>query len=488
MSVKSKTSHDQTTLVSVILLSLCLLTLIVSLVGLYRTSVITNARVVDLQSSWELVMHDGAQGNELLATNNLMQGIIRPVPAVQSAAGWSLAMAILTVLLFAWYLITSYRANRHPNVGVQNTGSNSEIDRILDEIAPLASGDLDVRASATEGSAGALADALNSTVLRLQKSTALQLDASGTLRQAADDSQTLSAMLEEKCVNQTEDISSASSLLSAMNRTAEELLIKATESAKACSLVGKQAQMTSLELKQAIHRLSGMKGNLRASRDTLNSLEAHTGGIETCLATACGLTQRLEIIAVNMTLGSQSAVNQVNDVGISSMAVTKDRVTDDLLQLAQQLEHATRDIRSLISSASTDVSCVIEELDALDQTLTVQSNKTVDLKVEMDSILSKTVQTKRVSTSMLNLTETHSGSVQRLMDSMSLINRNTVALKKNIRDGAMRVDGLKRLGNDLRQGVSDLHLPDDTHGIDSEVNPSGTSAAREAANRAVSNG
>ena len=483
MMFDGSSAHNRRISVPAILLALCVLTLIVSLVGLYRTSSVTNARVTELNSSWQSVVDNGVSGAEMLKTDELLRNIARPVPAVQTAAGWSLAMAALTALLTLWLVLACRSPKRARSIKEADSRQDNDtsLNRMLDEVAPLASGDLDVRATATTGSVGTLAEAFNHSVAQLQRLTSLNLDTSTTLRQAAYDSQNTQAMLERQWSEQSSRLHDSSNLLSSISQVAGELSANATEAADASGLVGNQAQSVSIELKQHTGTLTDVNAGIRLSRETVETLQDYVSGISAALSTVNEVARRFDLLLLNMSLRSNDAGNNavLSDTSLPSS------VTEALSQLAHELNVEAKQISSLNRNVSTELNATFNQLNDLHSTLNGEVQQSVQLQKSLETIMSETLQLQRHALGIAERTAEQASNVKHLSENVDLINKATAKTRLDIASGIVGTDVLTSLGNDLRQSVSDLHLPEN-RGSSSEQ--SATRKARSDNKRAVING
>ncbi|MFK7857490.1 MAG: methyl-accepting chemotaxis protein [Granulosicoccus sp.] len=483
MAVHNNAFHENRIGLPAVLLSLCLLALVVSLFGLFRTSGVTQTRVNDLQISWQTLMEDGVDGAEVVATNRLMQGVVRPVPAVYSAAGWSLALGALSLVFFGWLLLTVRSVQRKRASGGELEARNDQAAtaRLLDEMAPLASGDLRVRATASDGTAGALADAFNHAVSELQRLAGIQLSTSRTLGESVSKSQELATAIERQCTQQTGHIHQSSNVLLGMSSSTGALSANAAETSVTTQVILDKVDHVHAALKASSKQIDSMRRDSDLSVSLVQSLSQYVHPIEDSFAVLEDLARHTELLAVNTTIRA-SSVSATADLGSDDVS----RLTDEVARLGDALGRATDDVRSLIRSISVDsteaITCMRRVYSGCDKQF-----------VQMDSLADALAQirthTSSVHTHAVHVAEeavVHAGVVRNLSENMNLINQITEQTGQDARTNAASMDGLKRLANDLRQSTSDFIL------TDSDVNAADTqptkSVARRAAERAAING
>jgi len=107
----------------------------------------------------------------LRSINTAANGLSDQRTLINRLHNWALVVSLLSAALFGvllWGLWRSACQRRQANEGKHRSEQNA-IVRLLDEITPLAQGDLRVRATVGEASTGAVADAFNYAIDELRR-------------------------------------------------------------------------------------------------------------------------------------------------------------------------------------------------------------------------------------------------------------------------------------------------------------------------------
>ncbi len=486
MSVENGSSVDRRLSAPFVLLMLCLLALLVSLIGLYRTSSITQTRMADLQVSWQAIMEGEIDGTELLATDRLMQSVVRPVPAVRSAAGWSLGMAALSLVFIAWLVsvIRSSSRTRQSMTDQQGRNSQAAVDKLLDEIAPLASGDLGVKATSSEGAAGALADGFNYAIGELRRLVGSQLSTSRTIADSVGQSQALADNIEQHCTRQSDRLHQSSNLLLCLSNTTGDLSASAAESTVTTKLIVDRVVAVSKALKFSLQHVQEARDESGNTTRLLQSLVAYVKAIDEGNASVKDIARRTELLALNTTIRVSASAGQSHAGDNSSSDIG--RLTEDVATLAETLGQATGDIGSLANASAADTAEALMALQRITQTLDDHIGQLQSAEILLDEIRVNATATNTQTMSMAENTAMNASVIRDLSENMDLINQITQQTVQNVSDHVESLESVKKLATDLRQSVSDFTLSDDAEA--SAIEDGTVSGARRAAERAVFNG
>ncbi|MFK8081063.1 MAG: hypothetical protein AB8B97_12320 [Granulosicoccus sp.] len=482
MSAHSNASFENRVILPAVLLSLCLLALVVSIFGLFRTSDISETRVNELQASWQTLIEDGVEGSEIASTNRLIEGLARPIPATHSAAAWSLGLGAMSLVFFIWLMLMMKSAQRGL-ISAENQEARNDLaatTKLLDEMAPLASGDLGVRASASDGVAGALAYAFNHAVSELRRLAETQLVTSRTLGESVSQSHDLATAIERHCAQQTEHVHQSSNALLGMSNSSGSLSANAAETTVATHRVMARIDDVSFVLKTSSKQIDSMRREADRSISLMQSLSQYMHPMEDSFFQLEDLARRAELLAVNTTIRNSSGRtdNASEDV---------ERLTDEVARLGDTLARATGDARSLLTDINAESSEAISCMQRLHSGSDTQFNEMRKLGDALEEIRASTRTIHSHAELMAEQAVMHAGVVRDLSENMNLVNQITEQTGQDAQSNAALMDSLKKLANDLRQSTADFNIPDTGNPVENDSQPF-KSVARRAAERAEING
>lgn len=467
--------------VPLLLLWLALLAMLISLFGLLRTANIANERVNELQASWQLVQDGPVEGSELIATDILMQRVQVPVPALAEAAYWSLGLGIISALLVVW-LVLSTRYPLKGSSGLENSLDSKEeaaVIKLMDEMAPLASGDLRVRATVSETATGSLADAFNYAISEMQWLVSSVGKSSEQVNNAIDRSRQSARHVADACAEQSRQIHRSSNELLSMSAAMSELAADAADSSVAAQATVEQVEKGSDALLATLKRLSSIHEEADVTTKLMYRLKENVAAIDERAGVIEEVARQTDLLALNTTIrasaGSRSA-------SVGDAAADLGRLSDEVAQLADVLGQATKDIISLTRTISLDAADTVQSMEHTTSEIASGVQQTQAASDALDTIYldAQTVRARVVD--MTEKTVTQSGTVAKLTEYMDLINRITRQTSNRVTGNAESLDELQELAAELRQSVSDFRLPAQ---LSEDAEPAETSKARKAANRAA---
>lgn len=477
------TSQDKTLSVPFILLMLSLFALLVSLFGLQRTAGIANERLNELQVAWEAVQDGTVEGSELVAADRVIERMAVPVPVVQNSARWSLGLALLSLALLAWLVVASRRANQIRNDYDDSRERNEQasIIKLLDEMAPLASGDLRVRATVTEAMTGALADAFNYAVSELRWLVGTMRQSAVQVEESVKRSRSTADTVAKACSDQTMQIHRSSNFLLSMSGTMAELSADAAESSSAAQAAVEKADSGVHALDSSLSRLSIIRDEADSTTRLMHRLAENVRAIDEHVLAVQEVAKRTDLLALNTTIRASAGSRSVSG---SDAAADLGRLSDEVAQLADVLGQATRDIGSLTRTISQDAGDTVQSMEHTTAELAAGVEQTQQAAIALHAIRSDSQAVHHRVTLMAEKTMEHSGIVRQLSENMDLISRITQQTSDGVNANSQSLDELQELASELRQSLSDFRLPAKTtpQHMQSKTTPSD---ARKAADRAV---
>ena len=484
MDVRRTSAYDRRLGVPFILLILCMLALVVSLIGLYRASTITHSRVADLQVSWEALMEGGVDGAELLATDRHMRALARPVPGAESAAAWSLAMAALSLVFLTWLVITARSVENARSDDEHNSERNDQaaMAKLLDEIAPLASGELGVKATAQHGTPGALADAFNFAVGELQRLTATQMASARSVGDAVNKIRDTGANIERRCIDQSSRIHSSSNLLLGMSSSASALSAHAAGTTQILSKVLEHTDKGAIKQHSWLQQMHAVRSQAEDSFKRLQSLAMHLRQIEDNVGQLEEVARRTHLVALNSTLRATTAGSK-GDSNLPLSVISE--LSGELTSLVEETNSAIAEIKASFDHLRTDESTARELMGSLLEGYESQEQQAGQLDSVKRIIHDNIDGLQQHVAIMADQTVQYSGVVRELSGNMDLINQLTQDSIGDVQKNVNHLDDLNKMSKKWRQHLSDFSMPGSD---DSVTSGASKSAARLAAERALING
>ncbi|MGQ7846978.1 methyl-accepting chemotaxis protein [Granulosicoccus sp. 3-233] len=490
MSAVAYTSRERKLSVPFVLLILSILALLVSLMGLARTSALASERMADLQVAWEAVQDGSVEGSELVATDRLMGRLRMPVPAMRNAAYWSLGLAFLSLLLFCWLLVSSRRSveQEESRRGIEDSHEQAAVLRLMDEIAPLASGDLRVRATVGNNMTGSLAEAFNYSISELRWLVGTMGHTSEQINAAILRSRESAESVSMACTEQSAETLRSSNHLSALGGAMAEISSDAAETATTAQAAVAQAELGAESLAITLNRLFSIRNEADVTTRLMHRLVENVAAINERVGVIREVARRTDLLALNTTIRA-SAGSRASSPG--DAAADLGRLSDEVAQLAEVLGRTTRDIDTLTSTIAQDASDTVQSMEFTSVELAAGVSQTEKATTSLQAIRQDADTLRQRASTLAQRTTAQTALVRTLSENMDVINRITRQTDDAVTGNVDSLSELEELASELRQSLADFQLPPRPaaeSGAGEEGSVVKASQARRAAERAAIHG
>lgn len=472
-----------------ILLTLSLLAMLVSLVGLQRATSITNERLDELQNSWNALQDGPIEGAKLVETGRLMDNLSLPIPAATSAAQWSLALAVIS-LLFVFWLMMAVRKDHRENLAadIENAeGEKQAIIRLTEEVAPLSTGDLRISATVDQNMTGPLADGFNHAASELRWLVTTITSSSNQLRDSVENCRETGRLITGNANRQSEQIHQSSNFLLSMAGSLAELSSGVSEQSSAARAIVDKSKLGSAELVQLQGSCRSGEARMNEIGSVMSRLEDTLRSIDEQILAVQDVSRRTELLALNTTIRMSAGAEGTTEASLTQdTASSIGKLSDEVAQMADLLSQAIREIESSSRHISQEVVATrhlvdqaknqtLDELDAVDK-----------LSELIDSIVKESGTVESYLLGFAETTVTHSGVVSQLTENLDVLNRITQGHVESVRSSEESLEELVNLADELQAAVVEFKLPGKA--VSTVQAKPAVSAARRAADRAVIHG
>jgi twitching motility protein PilJ len=363
---------------------------------------------------------------------------------------------VLVIVLFAWARVRAVEReieDRERAAYVQsreNERNQEAILRLLDELAPLADGDLTVQATVTEDITGTIADSINYAigVLRDLVSTinqsAIQLD--GATRQT----QSLSQHLAKAATAQSKQIFSATESAATMAGSTEEISGNAERAADVARHSVDVAHKGGDAVRRTIDGMNTIRETIQETSKRIKRLGESSQEIGNIVELINDIAEQTNILALNASIQASMA----GDAG-RGFAV----VADEVQRLAERAAAATRQIEALVRTIQTDTNEAVVSMER-------STTDVVGGALLAENAGAALEEIEQVSTQIASLVQNISASSRQQAASAQGIARNMQVLKEistqtSEATGAtsQAIAKLAELSSDLRKSASGFRLP-----------------------------
>ena len=396
------------------------------------------------------------------------------VPLVPVA--WSaLGLALLVGVLSLWLLLDSRRRRerRERADDGRTRREQAAILKLLDEIAPLASGDLRVRATVSEAMTGALADAFNHAVAELRWLVGTVDQSAARVEQSVQASRESARHLVNSCTVQAREIHRSSNHLGTMSETMAELSAHAAECARIATLSLAESERGGKAIEESVRRQARVREQAELATTLMQRLTENAGSIDERVETIREVARRTDLLALNTTiraaanaaagarLEEEGNMDLADATGAWGSAASGDlsRLSDEVSRLADLLGGAARDIASLSGTIRQDADDTAQAMARTHEELLSGAADAERASDSLDSIEAVSRELHALVRDMADKALRQSGVVRQLSTNMGTINRITSDTSRDVQRAAGSLEELQDLAVELREGVSDFRLP-----------------------------
>ena len=368
--------------------------------------------------------------------------------------GWASLFALFGLALLALLLFGLVRAQVRRSEADHGTERKQQdaILLLLDEMAPLASGDLRVTATVSEATTGALADAFNFAVTELRRLVHAVTDSAGQVKASVTETRESAKQLAQASAVQAREIHRSSNYLNVMSDTMAQLSAHAAESSRMADTSVEQARVGAVALQKNVSGLQRIREQANMTTRLMQRLVESSNSIKVRMQDISEVAKRTDLLALNSTIRAAASMNTGNTNDLSQLA-------EEIAQLADVLNLATRDIAGLTDIIQQDASLTLSSMQRTTDELNTGQDKATEASESLNTITLASRELRALITDIAAKTLRQAGVVKQLSANMGVINGITRDSAMGLHDSAQALDELYNLATDLRQSVADFRLP-----------------------------
>ncbi len=388
----------------------------------------------------------------LLAASAALGAAYQGAGAVQRYYAWgavlggALALACLLFLGRAYIVGSRRRAAESER---EYRISQKAIQRLLDEISNLATGDLTVRAQVTEHMTGAIADSINYTVEELRRLVTGITDASQQVTTATQQAQTVSGRLLEAAQKQAAEIQGAGHSVGEMAQSMIAVSRKAGDSAKVAEASLHAAGKGTQAVQNAIRGMNEIRVQIQETAKRIKRLGESSQEIGEIVQLISDITEQTNVLALNAAIQAASA-------GEAGRGFTV--VAEEVQRLAERSAEATKHISAIVKSIQRDTQDAVEAMERSTQGV-VQGTKTADEAGQaLHEIEGISTQLAELIGYISQATEHQAASATKVSSSMKVILGITQLTTDGTKQTAAAAGRLTALADGLKSSVAGFKL------------------------------
>ncbi len=399
---------------------------------------------------------------------DVQQTVVDPAPKVdqmfaaqqRSLSRWLytlLPLLLLSMAVVGWlFYLSSQPQQTQPNPRMRTVDSRANqnaILQLLDEMEPLADGDLRVKATVSEAMTGALADAFNHAVTELRWLVGAIKGSAAQVNESVSNTRESANNLAQASAVQAREIHRSSNYLNVMSDTMAQLSAHAAESSRIAVDSVKQAQVGTLAVDANVKGLVNIREQAQMTSRLMERLVESSDAIKKHVNEIQRVAKNTDLLALNTTIRAAAASGGDQTTELSQLSA-------EVTHLASTLGMATRDIGNLAGVIQQDAALTLTSVKKTNRELDVGHQKAIQASHSLKAIEAVSDDLQNQINDMASKTLRQAGVVRQLSANMGVINGITRDSAVGLQDAASDLEDLQTMANALLQSVSGFTLPE----------------------------
>jgi twitching motility protein PilJ len=364
------------------------------------------------------------------------------------------AVLVLLTMMLAYHRARDYRTAAEQQAQ-QNERNQQAILRLLDELQPLADGDLTSEATVTEDITGAIADSINYAIGALRDLVATINDSSILLDGASKQTEATSQHLVRSSELQLKQLAAASESIAQMAISIEEV----SGNAERCADVARHSVDVASKGGEAVRRtIEGMntiRETIQETSKRIKRLGESSQEIGNIVELINDIAEQTNILALNASIQASMAGEAGRGFAV---------VADEVQRLAERSANATKQIEVLVSTIQSDTNEAVVSMER-------STTDVVGGALLAENAGAALEEIDQVSNQFATLVQNISGSAREQAEAAADITRNMQVLRgignktaQSTTATSSAISKLSELASQLRKSVSGFLLPGERSG------------------------
>jgi methyl-accepting chemotaxis protein len=336
------------------------------------------------------------------------------------------------------------------------------VQKLMTEIADVASGDLTVEAEVSNDFTGSLADAVNFMILQLRAIVTNVHDATIQVSSSANEIQITTEYLSRGGDEQANQIQETSAAIDEIASSIQQVADNASQSLS----VAEQARVTARKGTEAVSdTIKGMdriRDQVQETAKRIKRLGESSQEIGDIIKLISDIADRTSILALNASIQAAMAGEAGRGFAV---------VAEEVERLSERSNEATRKVASLIKTIQTTTAEAVAAMEESTREVVEGSNLTLTAGSALSEIDSVSNRLAEIIQSIAYSVKQQARGSEALSKSMGQISQVTQQTAAGTREAAQSVSDLARLADELRNSVSTFKLPhsDGRNGVHSHL-------------------
>ncbi|MBL8217469.1 MAG: HAMP domain-containing protein [Bryobacterales bacterium] len=326
------------------------------------------------------------------------------------------------------------------------------IQKLLDDISGVATGDLTQEAEVTAEVTGAIADSFNYMIGELRQIVRNVTHTTSDVGSSAQNVLKTAESLAQNSLGQVRQLTEASSSIDHMARSIREVSSTAGQAASVAEQTFQKAKQGSEAVQKTIQGMGGIRNQVQETSKRLKGLGERSQEIGSIVQLIGDIADRTSILALNASIQAAMAGEAGRGFAV---------VAEEVERLAERAAEATKKVNTLIKSIQADTSEAITAMEETTREVVDGSNLANAAGRTLSEIESVTAQLTNLIHSISTASGEQAQGSEYISKSMFDLSAHTQATAAGAKQAADSVQHLAELTSDLRRSMQRFRLPAD---------------------------
>ncbi len=324
------------------------------------------------------------------------------------------------------------------------------IQKLLDDISGVASGDLTQEAEVTAEVTGAIADSFNYMISELRQLVSSVNSTTGHVGQSAGQVLSTAEMLAQGSIGQAKQIAEANNSIQQMARSIREVSSTASTASSVAEQTFQKAKQGSEAVQKTIEGMGGIRNQVQETSKRLKGLGERSQEIGSIVQLIGDIADRTSILALNASIQAAMAGEAGRGFAV---------VAEEVERLAERAAEATKKVNTLIKSIQADTAEAITAMEETTREVVEGSNLSNAAGRTLSEIEAVSSQLSGLIRTISSASDEQARGSEHVSRSMNEISVHTQETAEGARKAAISVQELAKLTEELRRSMQRFRLP-----------------------------
>lgn len=328
------------------------------------------------------------------------------------------------------------------------------IQKLLDDISGLATGDLTQEAEVTAEVTGAIADSFNYMIGELRQ---IVRSVNRTTSDVGDSAKTVlktTEVLAQGSQGQARQIAEATSSIEEMAKSVRQVSATAGQASNVAEQTFQKAKQGSEAVQKTIQGMGGIRNQVQETSKRLKGLGERSQEIGSIVQLIGDIADRTSILALNASIQAAMAGEAGRGFAV---------VAEEVERLAERAAEATKKVNALIKSIQADTTEAITAMEETTREVVDGSNLANAAGRALSEIEAVSAELTTLINSISSASEIQAVGSEHITRTMADISQNTLVAANGAKNAADSVHQLATLAEELRRSMQRFRLPADEH-------------------------